>query len=54
MLMKIKYIYIMCSDMLLIFVERWDSKKKYNINYSIVLVFNEICSINFVWFEDYV
>lgn len=40
MLTKIKYIYVMCSDTLPTSVERWDSKKKYNINYSTALVPN--------------
>lgn len=46
MLTKIKYIYVMCSDTLPTSVERWDSKKKYNINYSTVLVPNETGSTN--------
>lgn len=36
----------MCSDTLPTSVERWDSKKKYNINYSTVLVPNETGSTN--------
>lgn len=46
MLTKIKYIYVMCSDTLPTSVERWDSKKKYNINYSTVLVPTETGSTN--------
>lgn len=54
MLTKIKYIYIMCSDTLPTSVERWDSKKKYNINYSTALVPNETRSTNLVRSEDHV
>lgn len=36
----------MCSDTLPTSVERWDSKKKYNINYSTVLVPTETGSTN--------
>lgn len=44
----------MCSDTLPTSVERWDSKKKYNINYSTALVPNETRSTNLVWSEDHV
>lgn len=54
MLTKIRYIYVMCSDTLPTSVERWDSKKKYNINYSTALVPNETRSTNLVRSEDHV
>lgn len=44
----------MCSDTLPTSVDRWDSKKKYNINYSTALVPNETSSTNLVRSEDHV